>query len=142
MTTKLQEKILTHRLSRDFDLSGNGKAIVKKGTLLQPSKFSDGSIAHHEVAEGPHTGQKIQNLKATKDYSISESTKEIKNMFSESIQDIVTHTMQGDAQALQLSLDIALREKIAAALEDKKHEISQNLIGLGRADSTNNKKED
>lgn len=56
---------------------------------------------------------------------------------SESIQDIIMHTMTGDANSLQTALDCALKEKISQALDTKKHDISKNLVGLGEAKMSN-----
>lgn len=123
----------THKLVGDYHIKvGLGKGVIPSGTKLHAHRETGGQVSHYEVTHGPNSGHKVSRDGTSAMISkISEETQGTKNMISESIQDIVTQAMQGDAQALQSALDIALREKINAALEEKKHDISKNLVGLG-----------
>lgn len=55
---------------------------------------------------------------------------------SESVRNIITATMEGNAIEVQSAIHTAIGEKIKDALEAKRVIVAQNLVGMGEAKET------
>ena len=75
-------------------------------------------------------GDRVAGAIMWKKYS-HEETENGENTMSESIAQIVKLATEGNAAELKSAVAIAIGEKIATALEGKKVEIANNLVGLG-----------
>lgn len=102
--------------------------VIQFGKRLEKKQSSGKSAAVHTF-RSKDTKRNMESKLRLKKLANEETEMTI----SESVRQIVDQTVSGEPASVKTAVETAIGEKIATALETKKIQIAQNLIGIGES---------